>query len=599
MVLRNILLSLLFVALFSLGSFTLLNIHEKRDEYIHQSYQLCASLAVLLEQFADHNAEAMEQALTAPNREEQIALLNHLLQAPINRVCAAFPQVGAGYHIKDVQAVVAGSPDFYPVSLKDISFLSQACPILQTGTDSKYCQCSPSRSQETIAYVRPILNSSRSETMGHLWVNVRFGEFSAHIRKVVMEGLLIGLVFILFSILCIAAIMRYFDRRLKQFNQIVYQSAAGQMGRELPTEYLPELKDVYYAVLRSREALEKHHDFLRLLLETIPCGVLAIDKNGIILYFNRAAGIMVGQEAVCWTGRPIEEFYCLIGLNPEKAFLYDSLHNGTSYIGKSYSGVKVLENLVFDTVPIVSEASEIKGALTVFNDISRLRRMEKEVALAEEFRVLSQLAASISHEIKNPLTSVQSYIQLMRHQQANPDEKEMLNAVAAEIERAMAITMEFLRLSSPRRPALAPVMLGQIIEDVVRIMNGFAKNGGVTLTYELHRDPMVMGDELQLKQALINYTKNAIEACKSGQAVALSLSVDNDWACIQIRDEGCGMGEEELKHMGEMFYTTKQNGSGLGMNVAREGVERHNGTVQISSTPQAGTCVTIKLPLSE
>lgn len=593
-------ISLLLVLLitFSIGTFTLLDWYHGQTEYIEQQYRTCESLSVLLEQFAATNQSAIEQALAEPNHEQQLTMLNQLLQPPVNRICNGFPRTGAGYYIRQVQAVVAFGPNFHPSGLIDLSQESQARQIYQNGTDLKFDGYSQTRGAHVFAYMRPIYNASRSEIIGHFWVNVEANDVYSHLQSLLIQNVLVGLLIILVSLLGLSVIMRMFDKGLKDFSKLVRLSVSGQTQYEYPAKFLPELKEVYYELLRTRESADRHYHFLGLLLETIPSGVIAIDKNCIIQYYNQVAASNQGQDASMWVGKPYTELCRQLELSLEQSFLLDSLLNGRRHLGNSYKDTLHLQKFISDTIPIVGESGGIEGALAVFHDVSRIREMEQKIAKAEEFRVLSQLAASISHEIKNPLTSVKSYLELLRIQQTNTSDLEMLNAISSEVDRAMGITLEFLRLSSPRRPQFAPILLGQVIGDVVRIMNGFAKTAKVLLHYNLENDPMIMGDELQLKQVLINYIKNAIEACDAGKTVSLLLRADTSWAILQIRDKGCGMTTEQLNHIGKMFYTTKSYGSGLGLYIAEEGIAHHKGVVSIDSSPETGTSICIRLPLS-
>ncbi|OMF32645.1 hypothetical protein BK133_14175 [Paenibacillus sp. FSL H8-0548] len=235
----------------------------------------------------------------------------------------------------------------------------------------------------------------------------------------------------------------------------------------------------------------------------------------------------------------------------------------------------------------------------IIRDISERKKNEELLINSEKLYVAGQLAAGIAHEIRNPLTSLKGFLQLITTGRGNSSH--FYDIMKSELERIETIVSELLMLSKPQSYELVHHDSGRIMEDTVNLLQTQAILHGVTIEFELEARPLwVLGVESQLKQVFINLLKNAIESMHSGGVVSISMSLEEEQGVIiRIKDEGSGIGKEQLAKIGQPFYTTKDKGTGLGLMVTYKIIDNHHGQITAESVVGVGTTFIIKLPYKE
>lgn len=222
--------------------------------------------------------------------------------------------------------------------------------------------------------------------------------------------------------------------------------------------------------------------------------------------------------------------------------------------------------------------------------------MKEEILRAEKLNTLGELAASIAHEIRNPLTVVKGFLQLIQ-QEEHGKNYDYLSLVLNELGRAESIINDYLNFAKPKFEKLEKFQLKEVLSEVVILLDPLAVKQGVQLVRELDESKFTLNtDRNQLKQALVNLIKNAIEATPEGGKVTIYFRPENDHATILISDTGKGMTHEQLSRIGTIFYTTKDKGTGLGTSVSLRIIDTMNGKVSYKSKPGVGTEVTMILP---
>jgi signal transduction histidine kinase len=223
---------------------------------------------------------------------------------------------------------------------------------------------------------------------------------------------------------------------------------------------------------------------------------------------------------------------------------------------------------------------------------------EERLSDAEaQLRRLQSVGAKVAHELKNPLASIKGLCQLVSRTPESERTQERLAVVASEISRMETILNEYLSFSRPLED-LRPESLdiSAIARDVLDVLAGRADQAAVTLTLD-GAAPRVHGDGRRLKEALINLVANAIEATPSGGTVALRLRNAGAAVLLEVRDSGRGIAPEDLERIGTSFFTTRPNGTGLGVVLAQGVINQHGGTLTYASTLGHGTTATITLPV--
>lgn len=227
--------------------------------------------------------------------------------------------------------------------------------------------------------------------------------------------------------------------------------------------------------------------------------------------------------------------------------------------------------------------------------IRTLENMYEDLRKKEQLAVVGQMATAVGHEIRNPLAALKGLTQLQ--QERHPNNNEFYPIMINEIERINLIVNDLMYLGKPMPFKAQNHDIKEIIQYVVNMLKPFAFANNVSIDLQLVDIPKINCDENKLKQVFINLIKNSIESMPDGGAIQISsATTDNGHIVIHIADEGCGIAEDIMKKLGQPFYTTKQDGTGLGLMVTKKIIEQHNGDLNIASRLGDGTRVEVVLP---
>lgn len=223
------------------------------------------------------------------------------------------------------------------------------------------------------------------------------------------------------------------------------------------------------------------------------------------------------------------------------------------------------------------------------------KMMKHEIIRTEKLTTIGELAASIAHEVRNPLTVVKGFLQLMGKNHKN--DEQYMRLIMSELARAESILTDYLNFAKPKLKQIEEFQLSELIMEVIQLLHPLAVKHGVRLSYQLKPGLYIETDRSQLKQALVNLLKNAIEATPAGGSVRAQLYSKKMNAITVISDTGKGMNAEQLSKIGTVFYSTKDEGTGLGTTVSIRIIETMKGRVAYKSEVGLGTEVTMTLPM--
>lgn len=254
-------------------------------------------------------------------------------------------------------------------------------------------------------------------------------------------------------------------------------------------------------------------------------------------------------------------------------------------------GGKTLHTEIVETMTTLDNEPAVQ---VIIRDISERKKNEELLINSEKLYVAGQLAAGIAHEIRNPLTSLKGFLQLIASGRKETSYYDIMNS---ELDRIEDIVSELLMLSKPQVYELSYYDVRNMMRDTVTLLETQAILHNIAIETDLGRDVLwVYGVENQIKQVFINVIKNAIEAMIDGGAIRVKLSRENDSVRIRISDEGPGIGQDQLAKMGQPFYTTKEKGTGLGLMVSYKIVDNHQGKIEVYSQLGRGTTFEIRFP---
>ncbi|AZB42524.1 PAS domain S-box protein [Bacillus sp. FJAT-42376] len=235
--------------------------------------------------------------------------------------------------------------------------------------------------------------------------------------------------------------------------------------------------------------------------------------------------------------------------------------------------------------------------LAIFRDVTERKELEERLRKSDTLNVVGELAAGIAHEIRNPMTALKGFIQLLEGS-VKDDFGMYFNVIKSELNRIESIITEFLVLAKPQAVHFEQNSIVKIMKDTMELLNAQAIFSNVQLELSEEGDiPSIYCEPNQMKQVFINILKNAIEVMPGGGTVKSVLKMQGpDQLSISIKDEGNGIPEDKLKRLGEPFYTTKDRGTGLGLMVSYKIIEEHRGKVRVESKVGKGTTFFITLP---
>lgn len=232
----------------------------------------------------------------------------------------------------------------------------------------------------------------------------------------------------------------------------------------------------------------------------------------------------------------------------------------------------------------------------IYHHIKNQERMREELFRAEKYQVIGQLAASISHEIRNPLTTAQGFLQLMNRNNLSMEQLETYrNYAVSSIEQANAIITDYLNYAKPEVEIVCPLHVQEEIDGtIVPMVSPLCVLSKIEVVIQhFSPEPMyILGESKKFQQSLLNIIKNAVESMPEGGTLKITTWSDNEGVHIHIKDTGVGMSDHQIKRIGMPFYTTKAKGTGLGLMVVISLVKAMNGTISYYSLPNEGTtCV--------
>ncbi|MCM3705833.1 MULTISPECIES: PAS domain-containing sensor histidine kinase [Cytobacillus] len=236
-------------------------------------------------------------------------------------------------------------------------------------------------------------------------------------------------------------------------------------------------------------------------------------------------------------------------------------------------------------------------SMTTFKDITEKLEMEEQLRKSDTLNVIGELAAGIAHEIRNPMTALKGFIQLLEGS-VKEDHTMYFNVITTELNRIDSIINEFLILAKPQAVKFVEKDISQIMKETVDLLSAQAVLHNVQFrTYYEQNLPRVFCESNQMKKVFINIIKNAIEVMHKGGYITVSIQKESDQKVhISIGDQGTGIPAHKIKKLGEPFYTTKERGTGLGLMVTYKIIEEHNGTIEVESKLGEGTVFHIYLP---
>jgi two-component system sensor histidine kinase PilS (NtrC family) len=363
--------------------------------------------------------------------------------------------------------------------------------------------------------------------------------------------------------------------------------------------YLAEsLRRAGARLARASSEIADLQAFSQHVIDSLTSGLATTDEERRILTFNRAAEIITGHGAGAAVGRPVAE---VLQLPPSfegrlEREVEQRRPPRIDFVFTRPDGARI--DLGLSAAPLITSSGP-SGHLFTFQDLTDIKKLEREAHVQQRLAAVGEMAAGIAHEIRNPLASMSGSIQILRQELPLTDEqRQLMDIVLRESERLNETIRSFLAYARPQRFATTTLDLRGVITDTAVLLRHSAEFGeGHQVDVRLPDTAIRYdADEGQIRQILWNLATNGLRAMPDGGRLTFAASAEHGGVCLSVSDEGMGIPPEELDALFQPFRGTFAQGTGLGLAIVHRIVSDYGGEIQVTSEPGAGTTVRVHLP---
>ncbi|WP_236587940.1 ATP-binding protein [Tumebacillus amylolyticus] len=364
---------------------------------------------------------------------------------------------------------------------------------------------------------------------------------------------------------------------------------------------------VTYSSVSEKERLYNLQRQFSFVLNSMNSGLLILNSESRVAGFNEKAQEIFGLSAEEVIGTSLNELYAtyIDQQDREVVEFLNSLVDRGLPIRDIQRTIKMRDRtltLRLDGNPILGTGGVAVGYILIFEDMTELLAMREAMMRNEKFALIGQFAAGIAHEIRNPLTTVFGFLQLLAAGSVKHENFANLTRtlLIPELDRANTILSDFLMVSKPTAPQRTVVDTARFFEEVVRLVESEAHLRGVVLEIEEADElPELNLDVQQMKQVFLNLCKNAFDVTPPGGSLRLTAKqlITDNHIRFDVIDEGPGIQADDLSRIFDPFFTTKEHGTGLGLPISHRIIEGHGGKLKVRSAAGAGTTFTILIPV--
>ena len=509
---------------------------------------------------------------TALPRDERIQALNTELGPITERITQAFPGVGAGYYNKALDAIVTYAPSALYQNNVGVTItadhpgrevMRSNAPVVFSGRQVR---------GDILNSMIPITRDG--DVLGYIWAN----ELTEDIQRQAWRMDVRIIAVLAAGLLCSLLLIVLFSRRLGANIDIItdgLSTLAQKTPAQLPN--LPgELGQISRSVNALAQTLRETKTLNDLIIENAADGVIAIDRQGDVTTMNPAAEMITGYTLNELVGRP----YATLFSDPHFASpVLDTLAHGTEHLAQevSFPARDRTIELSVTTSRIHNPNGELIGALVIFSDLTARKETQRRLAQTERLATLGELMAGVAHEVRNPLTAIRGYVQIIRQQTSLPVHQEYLSVVLKEIDSINKVIQQLLDFSRPRQSQWQQVLLNSLIEETLILVQTSGVQARITFNFEQDTGlPAIVADRELLKQVILNLLINAVQAINArGEIRIRTWQYSATQQAVAIEDNGGGIDIALQKKIFDPFFTTKASGTGLGLALSQRIINAH------------------------
>ncbi len=348
----------------------------------------------------------------------------------------------------------------------------------------------------------------------------------------------------------------------------------------------------------ASHAIEDLRAFNERVIDSLVSGLVTADLERRILTFNRGASVITGVPPAETIGHDAADVLQLpAAFRARLATLTETRSARADLEFRRHDGRAMEIGVTVTTLTLPNDRS---GFLFTFQDVTDIKRLERNARMQQRLAAVGEMAAGIAHEIRNPLASMSGSMQLLRQElPLSEEQSQLMDIVLRESERLNNTIRSFLAYARPQRLAVARLDLGTVVHDAALLLRNSADvRDGHVVDVDAPADPVWFeADENQIRQIVWNLATNGLRAMSGGGRLLLSVAMDGGDVILAVQDQGCGIAAEDLDNIFQPFRSSFEKGTGLGLAIVHRIVTDYNGTIQVSSTVGAGTTVRVRLPV--
>lgn len=344
------------------------------------------------------------------------------------------------------------------------------------------------------------------------------------------------------------------------------------------------LKEVETELERKKIDYSKLKALYRDIVENVESGLIFLDRDGHIVFLNEAGEDILGYRLHGLYKESVSKIFPWVDLKRERQFRGEAIF-------KRKDGKDIF--LGFS----ISPSRDIGGKVMIFQDITKIKEMEEQVMRSEKLAAIGEMAAGIAHEIRNPIASISGSTEILKEELGRSNHyRPLMNIILREADRLNRLVTDFLQFSKPAPPQKEVFPLRDLIhEALLSLRSNPDWNQDVKVEVQIPNSLSLYGDSGQLRQVFLNLFLNALQAMPDGGILHISALNRDGLVEVSVQDTGVGIPQEIKGKIFNPFFTTKENGTGLGLTIVHQIIKNHQGEIQIKSQKAQGTEVTLRL----
>ncbi|WP_368292857.1 nitrogen regulation protein NR(II) [Dehalobacter sp. TBBPA1] len=563
------------------------------EEVLKKEFELMSAASVLENQIQAHYTDIkLYKHDRNLSDKEKITEMNALLGQEVADLSAEYSNIRMGYFDKEMDQNIIFAPSAESVVKDQLNV--EFFRLFQSGNAEFINEAGVIdwNGQGIIAVAVPLYY--QNTVIGYTWAEIGtdniFYLSSFKYAKVLVPSIILW-------IIVLAIIKKNIVRIKASLESFAHTIKSNSLESVEDLERLPELQPVFEEIRNHLEnlyqlnvELESSNDKLLTIMEGIGDGFFALDKEWCFTYVNKEMKKNMGYDREDLIGRNIWDVYSVLADSATRVNLRQALEENISLHWEEYISP---ENKYFQY-----HAYPFKQGLTVFvRNITELKQRDREMQRLERLNLIGQMVAGISHEVRNPLSTVRGFLQLLEGQSDSELKIEYMDLMITEIDRANEILTDFLSVAKVSADCVKEENINNIINRLYPMLQADAHSSDKELLLELMDIPSIDLNESEIKQLILNLVRNALEETATKGKVYIKTYQVQEGVVLAIQDHGKGIPQSVQDTLGTPFVTTKENGTGLGLAISLGIVRRHQARLEFL-TGEEGTTFFITFPLN-